>query len=100
MVSEKDSGLLKAERSTSSVHGRPCARPLQSDSESLLMRTRTAGEFSETSDPMPEMVHLVVVDGGGTVVTGRTGGAEDIVYCNSLEKLSFREIKWFCDFVY
>ena len=46
MASEKDSGLLKAERSTSYVHGRRCARPLRSDSERLLMRTRTAGEFT------------------------------------------------------
>jgi len=91
VASEKDSGLLKAERSTSSVHGRRCARPLRSDSERLLMRTRTAGEFTGTSDPVPETVDPAVVDGGGTVVTGRTGGAEDIVAivcCNGLERES------------
>jgi len=37
------------------------------------MRTRTAGEFTGTSDPVPKTVDTVVVDGGGTVVTGRTG---------------------------
>ena len=56
--------------STSSFRGRRCARPLQSDSERLLMRTQTTGEFTRTSDPVTETVDPVVVDGGGTVVQG------------------------------
>ena len=50
MASEKDSGFEKADRSTSSDHGRRWARLLRTDSVMLLRKLRKAG---------------VVIGGGG-----------------------------------
>ena len=43
VASETDSGLAKAERSTSSDQGRRWERPLRTDSVMLLMKLRKAG---------------------------------------------------------
>lgn len=68
MASEKDSGLEKADRSTSSDHGRRWARLLRTDSVTLLRKLRKAGVAIGGWDDWAVAVVAVVFE------IGRIGG--------------------------
>lgn len=68
MASEKDSGFEKADRSTSSDHGRRWARLLRTDSVTLLRKLRKAGVAIGGWDDWTVAVAAVVFE------IGRIGG--------------------------
>jgi hypothetical protein len=95
VASERESGLEKAERSSSSPHGRRSDSERRADSENRLRKSRKAGVAIGASEPPPAAGDDPA---GAGLVTGRRGGgvgAEAIAMGSFARALRCRkEMKW------
>lgn len=76
VASDKDSGLEKAERSTSSAQGRRWEKPLQTESERWAIRARKAGVAIGGWDWMD----VAAAEPDWAVEMGRIGGAVEAIW--------------------